>query len=644
MTSFKISRAIGERNSVRNNIMESSTHSYYIMFGSLLIGGLAVVCFTKSARNSNQNTKENKKETIEIVPYAKVGIIETILELGNRDAPLFLLKHLRFIQRTYNGLSSYRFFIPLVPGFCLYVVGDIQTQRQILLDPTTDKDPSVYGPINTIVGVNESIFTSTSNAHWKLVRKVTASAFANKHIDRMKHITIHHTERWLDNIKQHKMKLNNDKQKLECIIDPSIEMVSLTFQIICEAAFEYTDVTINDYYKFAKNLEIALIEYDMKQVVNPLRPYFKWFIPEVQAAENASIELQQFGYQMLYSYRNNHNKCQDNITLIKLIDSIDTISDSQKVAEILVFLVAGHDTTGYSIASTLLLLAKHPTVFYKLKDDTQDLLPEQWSKSCMYFTSIIKETFRYAPVAAFGAVRYLHKDFYVTTTTPPTNITDTTQPHDVKTYKIPKYSTVFLPQILSHRDSNVFGTSCDTFDPDRWIITTNDNTTTDTTNISATNTIASENITKSEATTIDDTHTTNTITNDGSSNSSIHSLSKTTTTLLSSSTTNNNNSIMPFAMGLRNCAGKSFAMTELETILPLILSQIDDIQMIQEGKLNFFLTWKYINSLICISIDPKKKATRMNNESAMRNNQHSTTQNIENVPSTIHISNTKYEI
>jgi cytochrome P450 len=60
---------------------------------------------------------------------------------------------------------------------------------------------------------------------------------------------------------------------------------------------------------------------------------------------------------MLLAYHQNSNKSTQN-TLIKLIESID-ISDEQKVAEIVIYIIGGHDTTGYTLAMTLVLLRKH---------------------------------------------------------------------------------------------------------------------------------------------------------------------------------------------------------------------------------------------------------------------------------------------
>jgi cytochrome P450 len=54
---------------------------------------------------------------------------------------------------------------------------------------------------------------------------------------------------------------------------------------------------------------------------------------------------------------------------------------------------------------------------------------------------------------------------------------------------------------------------------------------------------------------------------------------------------------MPFSMGNRNCVGQSLAMAELESVLPYILSRFE-IQLIEEGEPDFFLTLKVANAKI----------------------------------------------
>lgn len=137
-------------------------------------------------------------------------------------------------------------------------------------------------------------------------------------------------------------------------------------------------------------------------------------------------------------------------TLIKLIESNEAISDKQKVAEIIIYLIGGHDTTGYSIASTLVLLGKHRDKLSNLRADTNGIAPGQWSKSSQYFNYVLKETFRCMPVVATGPIRRVGKDF------------------DAGNGEvIPRGATVILPQFTVNRNTEIFS-DADNFDPDRW--------------------------------------------------------------------------------------------------------------------------------------------------------------------------------
>jgi cytochrome P450 len=61
--------------------------------------------------------------------------------------------------------------------------------------------------------------------------------------------------------------------------------------------------------------------------------------------------------------------------------------------------------------------------------------------------------------------------------------------------------------------------------------------------------------------------------------------------------------LLPFAAGSRNCIGQSLAKAELDSVLPRLLSSYD-FELVQEGKLDYFLTLKFSGARL--------KATRVN--------------------------------
>lgn len=87
-------------------------------------------------------------------------------------------------------------------------------------------------------------------------------------------------------------------------------------------------------------------EYVFKQMLNPFRSSFGFLFSDVRNARRSCLEVKLFAQRVLEHYRRNPNKSPQN-TLIKLIESNEDFSDEMKVSELFVYILAGHDTTGY---------------------------------------------------------------------------------------------------------------------------------------------------------------------------------------------------------------------------------------------------------------------------------------------------------
>jgi cytochrome P450 len=103
--------------------------------------------------------------------------------------------------------------------------------------------------------------------------------------------------------------------------------------------------------------------------------------------------------------------------------------------------------TGITLSTTLILLAKHPQYAKKLREE---LAKSKSPGDCEYLKFVLKESSRLLPVAAMGSVRLTGRDF------------------DAGNGEIiPKGANVFMPQIASNRNEDVFDDP-ETFNPDRW--------------------------------------------------------------------------------------------------------------------------------------------------------------------------------
>ena len=182
---------------------------------------------------------------------------------------------------------------------------------------------------------------------------------------------------------------------------------------------------------------------------NLLRARFSRFIPTRRRALQAGLNLKGLCLKIIDEYKKKEMKAEG--TIIQLImDSDDAFpTDDAKAAQLLEFLVAGFDTTGYSISWILLSLAQNKHEQKKVRESLSKLTPDTWNES-NELERAIKEGMRLNPVAANGSIRTIGRD--ITTS---------------KGLVIPKGSNCILPFMLLFRNPDIFENP-DSFIPSRW--------------------------------------------------------------------------------------------------------------------------------------------------------------------------------
>ena len=366
-------------------------------------------------------------------PFSSAGTLESIKGISGPNAPWFFLDMAKSV-----GSDVYALRVPIPGG--ITVVGDPTTIREVLLDSKSDKPEAIYAPFVQIAG-SLGMFTRKSDSKWKAARKGSAHAFSSSEIDRMKRICSSHVEQWIE-------------EKLEpCIrngesFDPSKEMCFITFRVILESAFEYTQVTDNDYGHFKHHLEVGLREFGAS--ANPLRKYYGPLLIEYRNALKSCREMQSFTQNILDAYRANKNKSKNKTIIRMIIENESHTSDKERIAEMLTMLIAGHDTTGFTLSTTIILLAKHPKVSQKLRQELSSMEAPKRPQS-QYLKNVIKESKRLIPVAAFVSVRQTGRDISC----------------KEGSMIIRKGTNCFMPFILPHRNQSVFKDP-DVFRPERW--------------------------------------------------------------------------------------------------------------------------------------------------------------------------------
>ena len=335
------------------------------------------------------------------------------------------------------------------------MVGDVPTARRILQDASSDKPPEIYTSFEGITNA-PVMFTSRNSGYTRSVRRSAHRAFSMKTKKdangagggRVRSIVQKHIDRWLDGRLRN---LSHDNEEF----DPVDDALALTFFIICEMAFDYP-ATYEEFRMFTDNLDLALSEFAYRQSTNPLRKVFGFALPGVWKAKRSARRVMEFACHMRQSYVTRNRTKKDGIgaTFMDhiLINSELCGDIRQQTSEMVMFMAAGHETSGSMISNAMILLAKHP----KWQNMLRESLADDEDESNKLLQNFLCEANRILPVAPMGSTRCTGKEFVL-------------EDGGV----IPANSICFLPQHMYYQEEDIFANPGE-FDPDRWERSTND--------------------------------------------------------------------------------------------------------------------------------------------------------------------------
>jgi cytochrome P450 len=141
--------------------------------------------------------------------------------------------------------------------------------------------------------------------------------------------------------------------------------------------------------------------------------------------------------------------------LVAARDGDDQLSDDEVREQILIFLLAGHETTSMSLTFAFHLLGRHPDIQQRVRDEVKDVLGDgaptasQLISDLPYTMAVLKETMRMYPAAPITGRRAME---------------DTT----IGGYDIPAGSDVVLSVWSIHRRPDLWPAP-DRFDPERFL-------------------------------------------------------------------------------------------------------------------------------------------------------------------------------
>jgi cytochrome P450 len=190
------------------------------------------------------------------------------------------------------------------------------------------------------------------------------------------------------------------------------EMMQVTLEVITQTMFSTS--VLDKIERIAPALD-TLLRYAAKSVVNPLR--IPSFIPTQANREfnTASALLDDLIYGIIEQRRAQTTAYNDLLDMLLNAsdDSGNLMSDQQIRDEIITIFTAGHETTANLLTWTLYLLARHPDVLAKLRqelDNLQGNIPTAEDlQQLVYTKAVLNESMRLRPPVGI-MMRRISKD------------------------------------------------------------------------------------------------------------------------------------------------------------------------------------------------------------------------------------------
>mmetsp|Transcript_36995 Transcript_36995/g.78130 ORF Transcript_36995/g.78130 Transcript_36995/m.78130 type:complete len:521 (+) Transcript_36995:432-1994(+) len=398
----------------------------------------------------------DEKDYPSYLPSAKykgreAGYIETTAAMTGSRAPQFLYESITALPPSKTWIGRLRMPTPRETHPAVIAVADIGIARAILTDPLTIKPPG-YEEFDFIAGAPNIVSFSTNGIKWKHARKGVAPAFSSNHVKRMNRICLERFERWRQEVLD---------PCAECgeAIDIGKEMLHLTLGVIAQAGFEY-EMSREEMDLFLEAFETSSREFIMW---NPIHRWFQFLFHQVWRAKRASRTLQSLAFKIMKSFRASDkgkkgrtNEYADDTIISRIINNQNYANDVERAADIVIVLVAGHDTTAFSIAWALIEVARSKDKSFLTGYRTAATATDsEGLRRLDQLQYIIKESMQLRPVLAIGSARQIGKTF---------DFRDKDGSH----IRLPKNSVVFTIHYAMFRNPTYFGNDADSFRPNRW--------------------------------------------------------------------------------------------------------------------------------------------------------------------------------
>ncbi len=359
---------------------------------------------------------------------AKLPLIGDCLAFG-RDPHRFLLE-----AASHGPLATLRLFSR---PFYLVSSPELVQQGLVHKSRTMRKDDGLFDLIRRALG---SGLVTSENPLWRRQRKFMAHAFTPARVelyaDKIVDAALGSVDQWSDG--------------------QPIELHAATAEIALEAVSNTLfDLSLRREAQGVFRSMNAIGDFFVEAFASPVALPHWWPSPRNFRFIRACREMDSVVERIIGQRRRDSEDRGDLLSalLLGVHDDGEHMSDKQVRDECMTMLVAGHETTGLTLMYALYLLAHHPEVEKKVREEIDRVLGGRRATSSdleplALTTRVIKEALRLYPPAWMTA-RVLVEET------------------ELGGYSLPEGSALMFSPWVTHRDPRAFP-SPEAFDPDRW--------------------------------------------------------------------------------------------------------------------------------------------------------------------------------
>jgi cytochrome P450 len=231
-------------------------------------------------------------------------------------------------------------------------------------------------------------------------------------------------------------------------VDLHAEMTEYTLRVVARVLF---GASVDDAIPVIRGNFPWLADFIRDRGMSPVRLPRSWPTPRSRRATRAQQDLWEVVDSIIEQRRAAAETGTDMVSLLLAArdpETGDRLSDQEVREQVLIFLLAGHETTSIALTFTLFLLGHHPQIQKRVQDEIDQMTGDIDVNQFPYMTMVIKEAMRLYP-PAFAIGRF----------TPTGDV--------VGGYEVPANSIVVVSPWATHRHPE-FWPEPDLFDPDRF--------------------------------------------------------------------------------------------------------------------------------------------------------------------------------